>query len=384
MQSEVKKICLLSIMAIFYMYISTICTAFEINIVIFNLFSDRALLLTIIVLIGLVVIGCKRYFRYNKIITSGLILAIYMTMIGCYSRNMGLLSWISCSSMWVLVIAIFYNYQGNEVEDRYKNLFAYLGALLAIIYIVGSITPRFIATIVSINSIYYVLCAIPFVIKCPNRVVRLVLLMIVTTATIISGKSTCVVAIALIWIIMLIYDKKKGQSVSLSGVMAFLTALVAFLGMWSFLKAHLASGSIVEVFLDVWKEFSLGGNGRSEIYQLALSKYSESNLFGQLFGHGFGAIDDAMSIGTHNDFLMVLYNYGVIGVILYVHFWISLIFECRKQILNRKNEYIAFLSSIIIYFVLSMASNVLNTQIQFLLLCVFWGIYSEKNTYLVN
>ena len=120
------------------------------------------------------------------------------------------------------------------------------------------------------------------------------------------------------------------------------------------------------------EDFSSGGNGRAEIMSkvLYLLNY-ESNTSSIIFGHGVNAISRTIGIGGHNDFLEVLYCYGIIGLVLFITFLIYLIKEIR--ILLSNTHRIAFYISIIILFFALSASKLIATQIGLLPLSILWG-----------
>lgn len=133
---------------------------------------------------------------------------------------------------------------------------------------------------------------------------------------------------------------------------------------------------IGEVLENTWSELNSGGNGRSDIYASAWNEFLRSDIWGQLFGHGYNWINSVINIGTHNDFLMVLCNYGIIGFVLYMSFWFCLIQDILQLKKIDSDFLLPYEVSIVVFFAVSMGSNVINTQIQFLLLCVLWGICS--------
>ena len=59
------------------------------------------------------------------------------------------------------------------------------------------------------------------------------------------------------------------------------------------------------------------GNGRLDIYSDVFVQYLDSDLFSQLFGHGYNMVSVVLKgPSAHNDFLEVLYDYGIIGFII--------------------------------------------------------------------
>ena len=92
-----------------------------------------------------------------------------------------------------------------------------------------------------------------------------------------------------------------------------------------------------------------GGSGRDFFYRTIIDSYINSDLKSQIFGHGRDTLSNILVRNTvhssaHDDFLEVLYNYGLLPAILLFAYYISLIFEwlkMRKQQYPYSNIYIA-------------------------------------------
>lgn len=75
--------------------------------------------------------------------------------------------------------------------------------------------------------------------------------------------------------------------------------------------------SDLEVVLEVFT------NGRSEFWGIDLRAFSEGTLFEILFGHGFSYVYElnelaiGMRLYAHNDFINILLNFGVVGLVVY-------------------------------------------------------------------
>ena len=65
------------------------------------------------------------------------------------------------------------------------------------------------------------------------------------------------------------------------------------------------------------------GSGRDTIWQYLLITWHEGSIFEKLFGFGFWACVNIEGHQAHNDFIEVLVNFGLIGLILWVSFYIS-------------------------------------------------------------
>lgn len=376
MHLKKKTISYFIIIAICYLYIVTIASSFGVGLDILGAGERRSTFLIFIVVIGALCIISNRMLSYNRIILSGMLLTIYMFFLGI-RHNTDVMAWLSCSVLWFLVMLIAYNMKfGDEDMIPLSTIFVVTSIALSITYIYGTVRPGRISSVASSNSIYYVLGAAPFIFLTPVTWVQIAALCVSSAAIIISGKSTCFVALVLIWMIFALkyFGRKRiSSSQLLLGVVAMVLVLY---GLWRIARFYAYSHAGSNVFLELWDELTSGGNGRASIYASAWRAFLEANILRQIIGHGFNTVNQAINIGTHNDFLMVLYNYGMIGFALYLFFWVCLIqgfFQLKRE---SSTFTLAYEASLIVFFCISMASNVLNTQIQFLLLCMFWGICS--------
>lgn len=378
MRTSKKMMTFFVIISICYMYIATVASYFGFNIDRFGISEHRTQLLIVVLFVGLLnILLSKLKFVINETIFSGFLLILYMFFLGI-NNNVGFFSWISCSVMWLFFIFVIYNMFITEKDLNFIVFVTILTAIiLSIIQIYGLITPGLNLDVAGTNSIYYILGIVPFVFLTSNIWIRFLGLGFISCAIIISGKSTCLIALFFIWLLFIVKFLSK-QNISKSKLITRLVLIIIFmLAVFKIVSIYIMDGDTASIFTNTWEELISGGNGRTDIYSATWEAFVSSPTIKQIFGHGFDSINLVIGIGTHNDFLMVLYNYGLIGFILYLYFWFSLI----KGIIYLKKANSKFLLayevSIIVYFFISMASNVLNTQIQFLLLCMFWGLCSQ-------
>ena len=73
--------------------------------------------------------------------------------------------------------------------------------------------------------------------------------------------------------------------------------------------------------------------GRDVFYENALKDFLNSSLFNYIFGKGTGAAYIINDTGLHNVYLQILYDHGIIGIILYIVFFVN---NLRSAVLRRK------------------------------------------------
>lgn len=90
-----------------------------------------------------------------------------------------------------------------------------------------------------------------------------------------------------------------------------------------------------------------GGSGRDEVYATIINAFENSELLQILIGHGYQSVVTTFQIGAHNDLLEILYDYGLLSVIIYIVFLTKLtIFAFRNFRSNKHNGSYSFICAI--------------------------------------
>lgn len=81
------------------------------------------------------------------------------------------------------------------------------------------------------------------------------------------------------------------------------------------------------------------GSGRTDLYDILLSSFEKSSLWNQMFGHGYrSAISVLNGVPAHNDFLEILYDFGIVPLVIYVIILMKFVCLClhglRQQSLS--------------------------------------------------
>lgn len=87
--------------------------------------------------------------------------------------------------------------------------------------------------------------------------------------------------------------------------------------------------------------------GRFEMYMYAMKRFLDESRY--ILGYGTGAIYNIYSQGLHNIYLQILYDHGIIGLFIYLIFFIYNL----KQAYNYKNLYSIYLQLVILIYGLS-------------------------------
>jgi hypothetical protein len=113
------------------------------------------------------------------------------------------------------------------------------------------------------------------------------------------------------------------------------------------------------IYLDTWKNFN-----SKDIFQILLGS-----------GHRSTAIDRGiLSQTAHNDYLEVLYDYGIIGLLLYIYFTLLIVKRLIKLSKTGGRYFHAYFSAFLIFLVMSMVSHLIIYPTYFAFISVLWGI----------
>ncbi len=124
-------------------------------------------------------------------------------------------------------------------------------------------------------------------------------------------------------------DKLKLISKQKKRVFLCLTVLFFFL-LYSILNEMLSTSELFQERI----EETMEGNtsGRDEIYTALLHHYMyENNVFQMLFGIGAEGTLKINRFMAHNDWLEILTNQGILGIFLYIYYWLTFRLTCNNR-----------------------------------------------------
>lgn len=218
---------------------------------------------------------------------------------------------------------------------------------------------------------YFSLIALPSVLTTNSKKVKIISIAIVLIAIVLSMKRGGVVALVLSLTtyfavqLFFISNSMSATKKIAYAILAFLLIGYALLELSNFL-GHSAIDRLGTIQAD-------GGSGRMDIYRSVLYQYANSNIFNLLLGHGYMAVlNSQVQFSAHNDFLEVLYNYGLITLCVYVAVHLSLVFFSIKLIREKSKLAAPFAMSYVQFLVFSMVSHVFYYAF-FILFAMFWG-----------
>lgn len=292
---------------------------------------------------------------------SGLIvLAAWILLVSLY-RQAGLwtlLVQMNMSVLWVLAYFFFWDYSGGGKAYASRVDFFSLTMLVfyvcATLYYFVDVSIRLGRTPV-LNVVYYAEAILPWVMLTAGPRRRDVCFLFVIIAVFVSLKRGAILALPLMYALDIFFKGKdttrrapftrrwgKLIVVSILFVAAF---FVADWGTGGFLSVRFSSEELVT------------GSGRMDYWTQAIGAISQRNAFDLLVGGGAGSSVDLLGTGVHNEWLEMLFSYGIIGLAIYISIIVGMILRLRFVVAESLEYAPACAMMIALYLVLSVLST---------------------------
>ncbi len=268
----------------------------------------------------------------------------------------------------------------NSINEKVLKRFA----ILALICLIGAFYICFneMAYDNGTNEIanrgaYYLVVIIPLLGLFFDDIIEFVIYGAIAILALIGAKRGAIICASFeLLLFFYYYFKKSFKKKSSSKLVWFVVAIFALF----YLLKDIYLGN---EYLQTRYAQTLGGDSslRDEIYSFALSKFINQDLFCQLFGNGMSSTLRIIGGYAHQDWLELLINNGVIGIIVYALVFVVLFsFFRRKRNSLIPMEKFMFLSAIIGWFTRSMFSmGYMSVETSFYVI-VFGFISAKQRT----
>ena len=224
------------------------------------------------------------------------------------------------------------------------------------------------------SDAYFLLCAMPLVLLFDKGFAMYIKLLPLVVCLMMAAKRTGFIGMAGAIFVYYLIDciQKKNVDAFLKTTLKIASVVVLFFVAYNFLEDKLGL-----TLLDRMETVTTdGGSGRDDIYAGVWQAIKDSHLMDILFGHGMNGIQVVFGrkTGAHNDFLEIMYNYGIFAVILLLNLYLKMVTTCVKMTKSGYPGAKAAGAAIIISFLMSLFSNYFVTFTQITMTATFWGI----------
>lgn len=259
----------------------------------------------------------------------------------------------------IFSVLLPFNYLQNHKDSKAFGWFFCISSLIfAFFYF------RIMIELLSVNLTepphmiisYYTLYILPLIlITCGNKR-RLFFIVFTAIVLMTSIKRGGILALTLGLFAYAFVYMTTTRKFKLSTLITAICSLAILVALF-LLLANTDENNLMERFANIEED---DGSGRTIVWSVVINLILNSDTFPLIFGHGYNAVSLDASIGmsAHNDFLEVIYDYGLIGLALYVCAVLSLIYMTVSHIMRRTRYACVLAMLTTIYLTLSMFSHV--------------------------
>lgn len=293
---------------------------------------------------------------------------------------------IQVSFWWILSYFLFFvllsKDRNGNVLLLVKKSFLILFIIQTCVFIYIRYTTMFSSIVFvkyySSNTIFFVSLLLPFLLFIKRVYLRNLFLIVAFIVCLISFKRSVLIYAILSLIAVFYYQERISQSRKLIYFVAGIAvSLLLMIKVNDYVGGH--------IFARVESMEEDEGSGRVEIWEKVLVAYGEKPTLNQLFGSGSLAVsrdivipgrnpDKQGGLSAHNDYIEVLYDFGIVGLMLYLRF-LYLLF--RRIWLHKRQQspyFLPLLVSFVIYTVMSFVSQLIIYPTYFAYLAVIWAM----------
>lgn len=269
-----------------------------------------------------------------------------------------LLVQMNMSVLWVLVYVFFWDYTrrggANALRVSSFSTAMLVFYVCATLYYFVDVSVRLGRTPV-LNVVYYAEAILPWVILTASPKRRDICFLLTVAAVFVSLKRTAILALPLMYALDIFFrgrgtkvkipfTKKWGKLIVIS-VLFIVAFVVVDWGTNGFLSQRFSSEEMAT------------GSGRTDYWARAISAISQRGLFELLVGGGAGSSVNLLGTGVHNEWLEMLFSYGVFGLAIYSSIIVGMMFRLKSVTAENPEYAPACAMMFALYLVLSMLST---------------------------
>lgn len=282
---------------------------------------------------------------------------------------------------WPSVYFVFFYLAANDYSEKKINSFIkFFVPILFIITIVLFVNLRQHSlystngAFEADNSVFFILTLLPLIFLLPLKI-KYIFLFFAICAAFYSFKRSATLYTALIILVSIYFDFYYHKNASFLKTIVLPCILMIGLYVGIEYLNNATEGFLFDRFQNISED---KGSGRLDIWDNVIDRFSYNSIEYKIIGSGFNAVNKIFPLSAHNDFLEMLYDYGIIGLVIYLSFVLLMIKSAFKSKILGDNYFQASIILLIIFFIMSMVSHLWLYPSFYAYLIAFLGIINGK------
>lgn len=224
-----------------------------------------------------------------------------------------------------------------------------------------------------LNPVYFIAYLMPVILLLRSNILKAGGLLLIFVVVVLSYKRLAIMAYGSSMLVYFYYLSLSGSKAKVWRTLTILLGACVFIAVLALSFKYLAGAFGLDWGGRMGDIVEGGGGGRTVIWKTLLSELAAQPAY-WLFGKGYMATQMTSISWAHNDFLEIFYDFGLIGLTIYLMFVVKIVkifFEMKKF---KYKHYAAFAVSLVWFAWGSMFSMLVIMPYWFLSLPFFWGI----------
>lgn len=283
---------------------------------------------------------------------------------------------ISKVTIWYFGFFFFMDvgYRSNLSQKNVNRFFTIVTVLLFFLVFFGVTNEAFYATnrdYAASNFAYYLLFVLPFIFMSKNVPYRFLIFILVSIGVGISMKRGTMLMYTIMVQYLIFFSNLKGivgKRFSKSFRVLVIVIILIVLNQFVFSNFDVFTDRFSDITEADVNNINKIGSGRGALYSLPLERWVNSNFFHFLFGYGFNATPLFypttgilnQKFYAHSDFVMLIHDYGFVGLLILVSFFTRLFKLVKKSVLKINKVPLFFL--FIAFLIKALFSGFINFE----------------------
>ena len=276
----------------------------------------------------------NKSYRSIKVIRCYLAFFIYIWLLAFIpfitSYKIGLSEWFHFLTIpyGVMVLLAFFSIGRKADLKQYSWILWSCFVIISLLFFRGMQSFRSDAVRIGATSdVYYIVGLLPIILINTVKRYKIVPFLIAFACILMSNKRGAFFILAAMMVIYYILpsgtNKRSNNLVGRFVLVSIVLAVAYFFMIW---MTSIYDFNMLNRMEQIEED---GGSGRWDRWVFLVSKFFGSNsIIRLMFGYGSGAVLDLLSGGhAHNDFVELLFDYGIVALILYIVFYVAMIRE---------------------------------------------------------
>ena len=297
------------------------------------------------------------------------------------------------SIQWILPFLIaFYFYKSPKDEPVINITMVILAIITSITLFIGMSLGNYVMALSTmetedsdtetiVNIVAFAMLTIPFIMMLKSTTIKWIVLFVILLATLVSSRRIATICLIASVLLSIPNSQPKQVDKKRKSKGLYTIIIIALLGYFTYI---IVTGDLQEFFELTLYRFQNAdnsqGSGRIPLWNAVISAWGNNSVLDWIFGHGYLGVGKIVRDHTasHNEFLEIITDFGIIGLFLYVSFHLRIISRMFYLYSKRSPYRFSYTASYIIFFMYSLLGNVIIYPAYALPIFFYWGMVEKK------